>query len=257
MNKKTTNQRFSFILLTSIKPSDYQRATNPKQVENIVKNFDEAKLGTLTVSSRDGNLYVVDGAHRLSALRSLNYTHALCEVLTGLTREDEANYFRNQGQNKRALEPVDLFKAGLIAADEKCVRINETVKSNSFTIGFSHKDFYQIGAIHALFTIADDYGYEILDDTLCLLAHTWAGMGRASCGDVLLGVAEFVHRYGVAEFDKRLCDSFPAIWFDYRESTKVAKYTTKARRIFCRILVEYYNRGLGSKSKKRLKWEEN
>ena len=107
MKQKATNQQLALIQLTNIEPSDYQRATNPTQVENIIKNFDEAKLGTLTVSSRDGKYFTVDGAHRLSALRTLKYTHALCEILTGLTHEQEVFYFMRQNEDKRVLRPVD------------------------------------------------------------------------------------------------------------------------------------------------------
>ena len=256
MKKKATNQRIAFVSLANIEPGSYQRATNPKQVDNIIKNFDEAKLGTLTVSSRAGRLFVVDGAHRLSALRFLNYTHALCEILSGLTHEQEADYFRKQCQDKRALRPLDLFKAGKIAGDEVCLKISEIMESNSFKIGFSYNDFYQIGAIHALFSIVEDYGFETLDNTLGIIAKTWAGIAKASSGDVLLGVAEFVHRYGAADFDKRLNNSFSVVWHEYREITRRQQTPSKARVNFCRTLVDHYNKGLGSKNKKRLKWED-
>ena len=256
IKKKATSQRFEFIPLENIEPSDYQRSTNSRQVGNITKFFDEARLGILTVSLRDGRYSIIDGAHRLSALRNLKYTHALCEVLTGLTLEQEAEYFRKQNEDKRPLKPYDLFKAGIIAGNEMCLRINEIVKANSFQIGFSHKNFYQIGALHAMFTIVQEYGYETLDDTLCLIANTWAGIARATCGEVLLGVAEFVRRYGVCECDKHLSNEFSVIWYEYREITRKAYHSAAARKNFCRILVEHYNKGLGSKSRKRLKWED-
>ena len=254
MKKKATNQRFAFVPLAKIEPSDYQRSTKSAQVESIIKNFDEAKLGTLTVSLRDEKYCIIDGAHRLSALRALKYTHALCEIISGLTFEQEADYFMRQNQDKRPLKPVDLFKAGIIAGDEKCLGINEIVKANSFSIGFAYKNFYQIGAIHALFSIVEDYGFKTLDNTLCLLANTWAGIAKATSGDCLLGVAEFVHRYGVGEFDKRLSDSFPVVWYEYKETVRRTQKSSKARKSFCRILVEHYNKGLGARSKKRLKW---
>jgi hypothetical protein len=253
--KKTTSQRFAFIPLDSIEASDYQRSTNPTQVKNITENFDEARLGTLTVSQRGGKYYIIDGAHRLAALRNLKFTHAVCLILTGLTHEQEAEYFCAQKINNRPLRPYDLFKGGLIAGDEMCLRINETVKSNNFKIGYASKNFYQIGALDTLFTIAGLFGYEILDDTLCLIANTWAGIARATSGEVLMGVAEFVSRYGVCDFDRRLCDSFSVIWYEYREITRKAYHSTAARKNFCRILVEYYNKGFASNSKKRLKWE--
>lgn len=256
MEKKTTNQQFAYITLAKIEPSNYQRTTNHSQVKNIIKYFDEAKLRTLTVSLRDGKYHIIDGAHRLSALRALNYTHTLCEVLSGLTLEDEADYFRRQGQDKRALKPLDLFKAGIIADDEKCIKISEILKANGFEIGFSNKYFHQIGAINTLFTIAEDYGFEVLDDALFLLQNTWAGIAKASCGESLLGVAEFIRHFGMADFDKRLVGSFHIIWYEYKENLREARYSPNARKIFCRVLVDHYNKGLGSKSRKRLKWEE-
>jgi len=256
MEKKTPNQKFAFVPLTQIMPSDYQRATNHAQVKNIVKNFDEAKLGTLTLSSRDGNFHIVDGAHRLAALRALNYSHALCEILTGLTFEDEAQYFAAQGQNKRSLRPIDLFKAGIVAGDETCLRIREIVDSNDFKIGFNNKDFYQIGAIETLFTIVEEYGFANLDDTLSLVALTWSEIPQAVCGDCLLGVAEFVRKYGAVDFTEHLNNRFTIIWHEYREIGRSARNTAKARENFCRVLVKYYNKGLGGKRKGRLTWEE-
>ena len=256
MEKKTTKQKYAFVPLTQIEPGDYQRATNFVQVKNIVRNFDEAKLGTLTLSRRDGKYYIIDGAHRLSALRALGYTHALCEILEGLTYKDEADYFRRQGQDKRALRPIDLFKAGIIAGDEMCIGIREIVDSNDFKIGFNNKDFYQIGAVDALFTIVKEYGFAVLDDTLCLIANTWLEIPKATSGDCLLGVAEFVNKYGMASFAERLDNRFSIIWHEYRETGKSARNSAKARKLFCRTLVKYYNRGLGSKSKDRLIWDE-
>jgi len=246
------------VALAKIEPSDYQRPTEDSRVDSIVQNFDEAKLGTLTVSKRDGRIFAIDGQHRLAALRILGYTHAVCEVLTGLTYEDEADYFRKQGDDKKALRPLDLFKAGLIANDAKCLAIEEIVRSNSFRIGFAQNDFSQIGAIQALFAIVNDYGYEILDDTLSFIANTWFQMTKATRGECLLGVAEFLNRYGntiePADLDEQLSNRFLPAWYEYRDVVGRAQQSKKARNAFCRVLVKHFNKGLGSKSKKRIKW---
>jgi len=254
MKRKATSQRFALIALTKIEPSDYQRPTNTARVNSIAQSFDEAKLGTLTVSHRDGRYFVIDGQHRLSALRALQYTHAACEILTGLTHEQEAEYFRTQGVDKRALRPLDLFKAGIIAEDWNCLMIDGIVKDNHFQIGFAYTDFNQIGAVQALFTIVDDYGHEVLDDTLCLIANTWDGLHKAVCGESLLGVAAFISKYGVADVVTRLCDSFTDVWLDYRAVITKSQQSIKARHHFCRVLVEHYNKGLGARNKKRLQW---
>jgi hypothetical protein len=260
MKNKIPHQRFVYLPLANIEPSNYQRPTNPKQVDNIVQYFDEAKLGTMTVSKRDNKTAIIDGAHRLAALRRLEYTHAVCEVLTGLTLEQEAEYFAKQGQDKRALRPFDLYKAGLIAGDEKCLRIEETLKANDFRIGFAAKDFFQIGAIRALSDIVDDYGYDTLDETLMLISDTWYGMPKATHGDCLLGVAEFIHRFGLAvdfvAFSESLRHRLSAIWQEYRDATRMGRYSISARKVFCRVLVDNYNNAFGAKSKMRLVWED-
>lgn len=253
---KTTNQRLEHIALASCAPTNYQRATSDAQVAKIVRDFDESKLGALTVSLRDGKYHIVDGLHRSKALKTLGYTHALCVVLTCLTYEQEADFFRKQNQNKRGIVTFDDFRAGLEANDEMCVRVNAIVKDNDFEIG--RGGFFKIAAIQALFTIVRDYGYDTLDDTLCLIASTWSGIPKASQCESLLGVAEFVHRYGMVDFAERLKDKFSVVYYDYTEAMRVRGSigTATSRGKFCRVLVEHYNKGLRGVSKKRLRWEE-
>jgi len=256
---KAPNQRVELIELEKCVPTKYQRITNDDQVEKIIESFDENRIGTLTVSLRDGNYYIVDGLHRSIALRALGYTHALCVLLTGLTYEKESALFRGQDKNKRRISSFADFKAGLEEKDEMCIKINAIVKANGFQIG-SGNSFYQIGSIHALTTIAEDYGYDVLDNTLLLIAHTWSGFKKASGREFLLGIAEFVNRYGICEFSERLKEKYAVIWFDFTEALrKSANYslcTTKSRHKFCRILVEHYNKGLRANQKAYLKWEE-
>jgi hypothetical protein len=255
---KKSSQTIRHIAIANMEPeSGYQRATNPAQVDTIVNTFTEAKLGTLTVSERDGKFHVMDGAHRLKALRMLGYTHAYCVVNTGMTYEQEAEYFRNQDENKRRIKPMEFFKAGLVSGNEQCTSIYGIVKANGFNIGSGSKDFHKIAAIQALFAIVDDYGYQVLDETLCLLAATWSGSRKASQSETLLGVAEFVSRYGMADFAERMQEKYSAVFYDYTEAARVrgTVSSTTIRKKFCRAIVEHYNKGLSSNSRKRLKWE--
>ena len=258
-NIKTTTHHIELVALADMElVSGYQRSTNSRQVERIINRFDETKLGTLIVSARGGQYHVVDGAHRCRALRKLGYTHALCEVLTGLSYEQETEFFRRQNEDKRLLRPGDLFKAGLASGDEKCIRINDIVRANGFQVGYGGQNFHKIAAIHALYMIVEEYGYDVLDDALCLIAGTWNGIPKASQSESLLGVAEFAHRYGMASFSERLREKFPVIWYDYCEAMRVRGSIGSgvSRRKFCSVLVWHYNRGLNSQSKKRLSWED-
>lgn len=254
---KYTSQNFEYIKLNDCYPADYQRLTNDNQVNKIINNFDEAKLGVLTVSYRNGKYYIVDGLHRSVAMRKLGYSHALCIVLTGLTYEQEADYFRKQNQNKRLIITFEDFHAGLEANDPVCVNIHRIVKANKFDIGRG-KSFWKIAAVKALFTIVEEYDYTTLDQTLWLIAHTWYNIPKASQSESLLGVAEFVHRYGTVEFAERMGDKFIVADYEYNEAMRVHASISSAasRRKYCQILVNQYNQGIRSNSKRYLKWED-
>ena len=104
-----------------------------KNVAGIVKNFDPAKLGVLVVSHRaDGTYAVLDGQHRLAALRRLGYDAANCIVLEGMTIRQEADYFRRQNENKQSLRINDTFNASLWAEDAESLRIKALMDKYGF-----------------------------------------------------------------------------------------------------------------------------
>lgn len=256
---KETNQTIKSLPLGELLAGGYQRPTNPAQVEKIITNFDEAKLGLPIVSERGGKYHLLDGAHRTAALRKIGYTHAKCIVLTGLTYAEEAEYFRTQNQNSRPLTKYNLFKAGLESGDEMCVKIDQITRSNGFVVGMSNRSFNSIPAIYALTTICTVYGYETLDQTLRLIRETWEGVGNVTRREFLVGVADFVHRFGPVNFTERMkFKSITEIWQDYlAETTRSCRLSSdpSMRRAFCSVLVRHYNKGLLANSRRRLVME--
>jgi len=242
---KATSQNIQYIAIADMEPeSGYQRATNPAQVSSIASKFNETRLGTLTVSARGGRYHVVDGAHRAKALRILGYTHAPCVVLTGLTFEQEADYFRRQSEDRRLIKPMEFFKAGLASGDERCHSINQIIKSNGFRVGSGKRDFFRISAVKALLTIADEYGEGTLNATLGLIARAWSTYRKASQSETLLGVAEFLSRYATINFAELMGKRFPAVFRDYAKTarTRASAGSKAAREKFCSAIVYHYNR---------------
>lgn len=256
---KATGQAIKLLPVGELITGGYQRPTNTAQVDKIVSGFDEAKLGMLIVSERDGKYHLLDGAHRAAALRKIGYTHAMCIIITGLTYRDEAEYFRTQNQNSRPLTRYNLFKAGLESGDEMCVRIDEITRANSFVVGMSNKCFNNLSAIFALTTICSVYGFETLDLTLGLLRETWEGINNVTRREFLVGSAEFVHRFGKADFAERMkFKNIAEIWQDFLAETSHSNRSSSdpsMRRAFCKVLVRHYNKGLSANSKKRLVME--
>ena len=118
------HQQIRLIPLAHIVTEEYQRVLNMRNVAGIVRHFDPAKLGVLVVSHRaDGTYSVLDGQHRLAALRRLGYTSANCIVLEGMSIREEADYFRRQNENKQTLRIADTFNASVWAEDEESMQI--------------------------------------------------------------------------------------------------------------------------------------
>lgn len=60
--------------------------------KKLAENWDEQLFDPLTVSIREGELYVIDGRHRLTALKLFNSSDFLvpCKIFKGLTMEEKA-----------------------------------------------------------------------------------------------------------------------------------------------------------------------
>ncbi|MCL1831739.1 MAG: hypothetical protein FWG45_02360 [Oscillospiraceae bacterium] len=258
-NFKTTNQRIEEISLDCIKMGAYQRPTNSRQVMWITSEFDETWLGIPIVSERDGSYYLLDGNHRVAALRKQNYTHAKFIVLSGLSYEQEAAYFRVQNKNNRPLSKFNLFKAGLEAKDEMCVNIEKIALANGFKISGSRRDSNAITSIFALEIVVEVYGYEVLNDTLSLLGETWNGVKNATNREFIVGVADFVNRFGKQDFARRMKkQKLKDIWQYYIylvPNGKRASNDPQMRKAFCRVLVDHYNAGIRPDSEKYLRME--
>ena len=259
MIERETNQTIRLLSIGTLQVGGYQRPTNTAQVEKIAAHFDEAKLGLPIVSAREGQYHLLDGAHRVAALRKMGYTHAMCIVLTGLSYKDEAQYFRTQNQNTRPLTKYNLYKAGLESGDELCVQIDRITRANGFIVGMSANRCNTIAAIYSLTTICTVYGYDVLDATLALIRATWDGINNATRREFLVGIAEFVHRYGAAKFAERMrFKNLATIWQDYLVETSHANRQASdptMRKAFCRVLARHYNQGLSGNSKNRLSME--
>ncbi len=258
---KKTYQRVEELFLDDVEMCDYQRPTNDRQVANIMANFDEAKLGMPIVSERDGHYYLLDGNPRVAALRKLNYTSAKFIVLSGLTYTEEAAYFRSQNENTRPLSKFNLFRAGLEAQDNLCVNIERIVRTHGYKVSGSARDANAITAIYTLEVVATIYGFEILNDTLALIRDTWDGVKNATNREFIVGVAEFVKRFGARDFASRMQNRrISTIWQDYLAKCPSGNRVSSdpaVRRAFCRVLVEHYNKGIPSNSKRRLRMEES
>lgn len=262
---KEVEQRIECVPLERIVTEQYQRILNMKNVAGIVKNFDPAKLGVLVVSHReDGTYAVLDGQHRLTALRRLGYDAANCIVLEGMTIQQEADYFRRQNENKQSLRINDTFNASLWAEDAESLRIKELMDKYGFRHGKSGQPMC-ICAIGALQRILRRFGDRTLELTLACIAATWPHDSTILRGEMLAGLGEFWRRYGekltVAQFEARMRKHLPMEMYQEArrrtqgKTTPATAFNKTIRFTMCAVFVNAYNKQLRTNSPNRLELE--
>jgi hypothetical protein len=217
---------------------EYQREVKAKRVRRIARSFDPIKAGVILVSERGGIKYLIDGNHRVSAMKTIDVAECPAIVLQGLTREQEAEYFRRQNENTGKLSHYDLFKAGLVAKDAECLEIQQIVVKNEFRLSSSSKESNRITAIHSLIRIYRQYGAATLDKTLTLIRQTWGDGRDMTKTEYLLGIAEFIKRFGMIDFAERFGDiPFASIYQRYQ----MLREGMTNKRAFCMALTQRYN----------------
>ena len=262
---KEVEQRIECVPLERIVTEQYQRILNMKNVAGIVKNFDPAKLGVLVVSHRaDGTYAVLDGQHRLTALRRLGYDAANCIVLEGMTIQQEADYFRRQNENKQSLRINDTFNASLWAEDAESLRIKELMDKYGFRHGKSGQPMC-ICAIGALQRILRRFGDRTLELTLACIAATWPHDSTILRGEMLAGLGEFWRRYSekltVAQFEARMRKHLPMEMYQEArrrtqgKTTPATAFNKTIRFTMCAVYVSAYNKQLRTNSPNRLELE--
>ena len=180
----------------------YQRNLSPKKVSLIAKNFDAAIAGVLVLSLRpDGNMYIIDGQHRLEAMRKLGIKEARCMIVTGLTIEQESDKFIWANTARKSPEALNIFRARIIKGDPVALEIKETVEKCGLTIRLNGRGAGgkrtpgQLWAVAALEEIHRKGGADLLEYILRLLMEAWPGDWDILDQKVLLGVMTFHLKY--------------------------------------------------------------
>jgi len=246
----------------------YQRAINKDRVDRIVGSFSPRQFGYLKVSRRDGKYYVIDGQHRLAAAKILGYTSLPCNVCEGMNQRAEAEDFRVQQDNMSRIHTRDRFRAAITAGDEESVNIARIVSEYGYTLqGFgidvrSSECISSIGTLQRIVRGSAE-GLKILDLTLYLIRMTWDKQSKAALGFVISGTAAFVKRFVGNDFNyenfvKQLSGELVTIIANYEAEKYDHRILSENRldRLFSNLLAKQYNKGLASRSKQRLNWEE-
>lgn len=175
----------------------YQSPVKENQVKKIVKNFDPQSVDSIVVSRRsNGFYYIVDGQHRVEALRRLNITQVLAKIHSDLTVEEEAKLYRDIN-TRPTKSPKSMAKASIKHGDEHAIRIMNTVNATGMQIDFDNQNATvgYIGAYRSLERIVKDYGDLGLIETISFIKRVYGNESKYFQGFVMEGFAKFLANY--------------------------------------------------------------
>lgn len=188
----------------------YQRTTNITRVKKMAQAFEPSLVGRLVVSLRDeGEYYVVDGQHRLAAMRHCRIALAPCVVYHGWDAEREAEVFRILNTTIKQPTHYERHRAGVCAKHSDALDIERIVADAGCQLTERHPRGGSRGHVAAINTCYQIYhskngGAELLRRTFHILSDSFGDEAHAFDSDLITGMAYFLWRAGrEPHFDER------------------------------------------------------
>ena len=223
----------------------YQRPVEQKNVDALIRRWNNLELYPVIVSFRDGKFNVVDGQTRIAAMRQMaggGEVIVPCIIYSGMTYEDEAALYAKLDKGKRPLTPRQHTKALVEAgSDARITEIKRLVEDAGFVWALEEPTGkpFEIGPIRALINAYQLLGGAAFSRMLLLMARTWQGAPNSLKASMLSGMALFVKTYE-AELDDRAFIRRLSI-ISPEEIIHLGRIETDITLHFARIIRDKYN----------------
>lgn len=172
-----------------------QRDLNSARVDLLAAEFDLAMFGFPVVSFRDGRYYIVDGHHRIEALKKWlgdwDRQSVTCRVYAGLSERGEADMF-DRLNNVLAVKAFDKFRVRVSAGRPTESAVKHIVEGVGLKIASDSGD----GSVSAVSTLVRIYarnGGPTLARSLGLINNSFGRSGLVT--PVMDGMARVCGRY--------------------------------------------------------------
>lgn len=169
-----------------------QRDINPARVDHLAADLNLEDLGTPTVNERDGHFYLIDGYHRVEALKQVGWgdQQIQCWTYVGLTEDQEADKFRKLNDTL-TVTAFDRFKIGVTAGYPDETEIDRIVRAQGLVVS-REKVPGAIGAVGALQSVFRS-GAPTLARTLRIIRDAYGDGGYDA--NVIKGIGMLCARY--------------------------------------------------------------
>lgn len=182
-----------------------QRAFRKSHAEGMAAKFDLESMGYPVVNARGGRLWVIDGQHRVAALKYVGFDdddQIQVEYYDGLTEAQEADLFL-QRDERRKISTFDRFRIATVAEREEEKDIERIIVHQGYKIT-QGKSEGAIGAVEAL-RFAYRLDPTVLRRTVHILGASFDADPNAFTSELIRGMALVCQRYnGTLNDDKAI-----------------------------------------------------
>jgi hypothetical protein len=231
-------------------PDHAQRELKQHRVEHIAANLDLEQIGTPTVSYRDGVFYILDGQHRIAALKQFGFESdsIQCWTYEGLTEDEEAEYFLKLNDTL-AVDAMSKFRIGVNAGRDIECDIDRVVRAQGMVVS-SHRTPGAIAAVGTLRRVYGRGGPGTLSRTLRIIGEAYGDAGLEA--SVIDGLSLVCQRYNGELPDDVLVERLAAArggvnGLIQRADTLRRQTGNGKAHCVAAATVEVYNRGRGGR----------
>lgn len=192
--KRLPEPELKRIALNDIRFAPYQREIKREKVNKIVKNFMPDIVGIGLVSFRNGLIWGLDAQHRIEALKEQGYTEILCQVLVGLTYEEECRRFNILNTGRTQLTSNQVFHCRVEEKEPVAMALIELFKKYRFGYNkdASTKQDNIIGAVSKFDKMYKTYGSDMVERVLEVLRSAWFGDKNSLSSAIITGLSTFL-----------------------------------------------------------------
>src|SRR5262245_33002382 len=234
-----------------------QRQFRQAHGDRLAANLDLNKLGFPIINHRDGIYWVLDGQHRIYAMREngFNEYDLDCEVYDNLTDAEMADIFL--GRDARKPIPLfDKFHVAVTAEHRRERDILRAVESNGQKLSRDTKDG-GISAVGALGVVYDSAGDVVLGQVIRSINVGFHGDPTGFDRSVIEGLGLVFNRYNGRTDEQHLSRQLAALRRGARELLQKAEDTrvrtgNQKKHCIAAVVVDLYNKGMGPRAKERL-----
>lgn len=223
----------------------YQRNTDEKRVQRIVKKFNPLLVNPIKVSFRDGVYWIFDGQHTKNALEALHGgpTTVECKVFYGLTQLDEMDLFILQNGDSAAVAVRDKLKALYNMGDPQITDFVRATELAGVRVGFTRGEAVnKVSAVSTLLSAYRALSREDYIDMLSTIRQTWDGVPVSFSREILNGMTEFYKTYRGKFKSKDLISSLKRVspLAIVREGKGLNAAAGRGS-VYARVMLHFYN----------------